>query len=390
MRDWKSLIGEALKFSAHQVERVVDRASRRIRRRMGWTRPPQIIPYRGYGSSTEVFLEGRVIEEQPLGAPRADDAWWENALAMYRRFRTRDVSGMPVQATFLGHAQQTVTDDEGYYRFHIPLDEPPDGGALWHDVELTLPENVSAKRAATTATGSVMIARPDSQFGVISDIDDTIMKSHATDILTAARLTFFQNARTRLALPGTAAFYQALHRGVDGDRRNPFFYISSSAWNLYDLLTDFLELNSIPAGPVLLRDLGIDPTKFIKTGHEHKLDKIRQILNTFPDLPFLLVGDEGQKDPWLYEQIAREFPGRIRAIYIRDIRHHHRGREIARLASELAPLGVELLLIPDTTAAAVHAAEQGWIERQELAVIREDRDADITEQEAADGVLREN
>ena len=389
MRDWKSLIGEALKLSAHQAERVVDRVSRCVRRRMGWTRPPQIIPYRGYGSSTEVFLEGRVIEEQPLGTPCADDAWWKNALAMYRRFRTRDVSDVPVQAMFLGQTQQTVTDDEGYYRFHLSLDRPPDNGALWHDVELRLPAEVRAGTAAKTATGSVMIARRDSQFGVISDIDDTIMKSHATDILNAARLTFFQNARTRLALPGTAAFYQALHRGSDGQRRNPIFYISSSAWNLYDLLTDFLELNSIPAGPVLLRDLGIDPTKFIKTGHEHKLDKIRQILATFPDLPFLLVGDEGQKDPWLYEQIAREFPGRIRAIYIRDIRHRHRDEEIAQLTSKLAPLGIELLLIEDTTAAAVHAAERGWIEPHELDAIRENRDLDIIERKSAEQVPRE-
>ncbi|MBW3539332.1 MAG: DUF2183 domain-containing protein [Planctomycetes bacterium] len=389
MRDWKSLLAEALKLTAHQLERLLEGISHRFRDRLGWTRPVQIIPYRGYGNSAEIFLQGRVVEERKLGTPEEDDAWWENALDMYRRFRARDIGGVRVQARCLGQTQETVTDEEGYYRFHLKLQNAPPNDRLWHDVEIELLEQVREEQPEVRVTGSVMIAGSDTEFGVISDIDDTIVKTHATDLLTIARLTFFHNARTRMALPGTAAFYEALHRGSNGQRLNPFFYISSSAWNLYDLFVDFLELNSIPAGPVLLRDLGIDKTKFLKTGHEHKLDKIRHILETFPDLPFLLVGDEGQKDPSLYEQITHECPGRIRAIYIRDLRNKHRDEEIARLATELQQLGVDLLLIEDTTGAAEHAAANDWIGPHEVERVRQDCNADLTDRDAAERILRD-
>ena len=136
MRDWKSLLAEALKLSAHQTDRLLEGVSHRFRDRIGWTRPVQIIPFRGYGNSAEVFFEGRVLEERKLGTPKEEDAWWENALDMYRRFRARDIGGVRVQAIFLGETQETVTDDEGYYRFHIGLDQHPPGDRLWHDVEI--------------------------------------------------------------------------------------------------------------------------------------------------------------------------------------------------------------------------------------------------------------
>lgn len=378
MQDWKTLLAEGLKLTAHEVERAFEAASHRFRDRMGWTRPVQIVPFHGYGNTAEIFLQGRVLEHRELGTPHDDNRWWENALDMYRRFDSRDIGGVRVKATFAGQVEEVVTDEEGYYRFHISLDRCPDNERLWHGVEFELLDQVRDDQPDVRATGAVMIPTSRTEFGVISDLDDTVIKSHATDLLNIARLTFFHNARTRMALPGTAAFYQALHRGSDGAQLNPFFYTSSSAWNLYDLLIDFLELNEIPAGPVLLRDLGFDRTKFIKTGHEHKLDKVRQILETYSDIPFLLIGDEGQKDPWLYEQIAREFPSRIRAVYIRDIRARNRDEEIARLAGELKHIGVELLLIEDTHAAAEHAVARGWIPPGALDLIRDDRNMDLT------------
>ena len=107
---------------------------------------------------------------------------------------------------------------------------------------------------------------------------------------------------------------------------NPIFYVSSSPWNLYEHLDEFLALHRIPAGPLLLRDWGLSRHGFAPGGgHSHKLDKIRGVLETFERLPFILIGDSGQEDAEHYRTIVREFPGRIRCVYIRNVPLTRRG-----------------------------------------------------------------
>jgi phosphatidate phosphatase APP1 len=97
-----------------------------------------------------------------------------------------------------------------------------------------------------------MIPSPSARFAVVSDIDDTVIQSHAASLLRAVFEIFFSNARTRLCL--RRRLYQALQRGMNGQEHNPIFYVSSSPWNFYDLLVEFLERQQLPAGPMFLRD----------------------------------------------------------------------------------------------------------------------------------------
>jgi phosphatidate phosphatase APP1 len=224
------------------------------------------------------------------------------------------------------------------------------------------------ERDETTSTGKVLVPPDGAQFGVISDIDDTILQSSATDLFRMARLTFFNNAYTRTPFPKVSAFYRALERGAGGAGPNPIFYVSSSAWNLYDLLDDFLRVHDIPEGPILLRDLGLDSEKLIASGHDHKLEKIDEILSFYPRLAFLLIGDSGQRDPWIYREAVRRHPGRILAVYIRDVSSRRRD-EIAAIANELAEEKVDMLLVQDAEAAARHAAANGLISDEALAEI---------------------
>ncbi len=154
------------------------------------------------------------------------------------------------------------------------------------------------------------------------------------------------------------------------------FYVSSSAWNLYDLFRVFLEHNELPSGPILLRDYGIDEDKFVvEQGHRHKLRKIESIFEMYRTMRFVLVGDSGQDDPFLYQEAVRKYPGRVLAIYIRDV-HQKRRENVTRIAAEVSAGGVPMLLVPDTGAAAIHAAEHGLIESSRLGEIRVDRAAD--------------
>jgi phosphatidate phosphatase APP1 len=213
---------------------------------------------------------------------------------------------------------------------------------------------------------------------VISDLDDTVIQSRITSFLQAVRTVMLGNARTRLPFPGVAAFYQALERGGDGTRFNPIFYVSSSPWNIYDIIADFMDIQRIPTGPIHLRDwdIGLEAlsSRRLKT---HKEPIIREILDLYPSLPFILIGDDSQKDPEIYRDILDRYPGRILAIYIRNVRADPvRSASVQALAKEVHAVGSTLVLAPDTFAAATHAAMQGWIMKDALAAVQEEKRAD--------------
>jgi phosphatidate phosphatase APP1 len=182
------------------------------------------------------------------------------------------------------------------------------------------------------------------------------------------------NARTRKPFEGVAAFYRALHQGASGSEGNPIFYVSKSPWNLYVPLVEFLELQGIPAGPLLLRDYG---KHLLFAPDRHKEHGIARILATYPKLKFVLIGDSGEEDPEIYSEIVRRFPDRIRVIYIRSVhRDPARLAAIDRLIVEVKHTGCQLVLTPDSEFAATHAAGEGLIAPAALARIRRDRAAD--------------
>ena len=313
-RRWPAHVDRYLKDFVIDADEHLDAARRRYVARFGGEQPRYIAAYRAHADGGVAELSGRVLASTPLGGPKEDAGWWDNLLDTYRRFESDEVPGVALKLQFRGVDATAVTDAEGYYAVRIETPGATVSDELWENAMVSL------------ADGTLMTPQPVLQvgaaaaFGVISDIDDTILQSSILDWKTAAQLTFLHNARTRKPLPGVAKLYQSLQAGADGTRRNPVFYVSSSPWNLYDLLEDFIELNAIPFGPIFLRDIGMDEGKFIKTtGHGHKLERARELIGRYPALRWVLLGDSGQADAELYAAAAKEFGDRILAIYIRDI-----------------------------------------------------------------------
>jgi phosphatidate phosphatase APP1 len=357
----------------HKAERRYDTFKWRVKERFGLLQPLQIIPYRGFGNRQQMFISGRVLEAREMGSPKANHPWWKNAQAMINRFRTDEAPGMAVRGEFHGEVAETVTDVDGYFAMEFSIQELLPEERLWHAVHLTLP-NYYENHEPPNAEGLILVPSPHSRFGVISDIDDTVMKSSATNFWRMMKLTFLNNARTRKPFEGVSAFYRALHAGLEGDHSNPFFYVSSSPWNLYDLIHDFLDLNGIPLGPILLRDL-IEQQEYVETRHEHKLAKIKAIFETIPDLPFLLIGDSGQEDPKLYLEAVRRYPGRILAIYIRDVSAKRRPI-VEQLIEEAKAHDIDMVLAADSYVAAQHAAEHGYLRPDSLEEVQAKRQQD--------------
>ena len=351
---------------ARTVEESFDRFRFGVKERFGLLDPFEVLPYRGHGTPRELFLRGRVLEEAGISRSGQHDSVWQNVRNMARRFASDEVAGARVRATIGDLHVEVVADAEGFFDARLDLPEPLSGPTRWHPVELELLHPYSPDGARVRSTGQVLVPN-DARVGIISDIDDTVVRSHATSVLKMAWIVLVNNAHARLPFEGVAAFYEALRRGADGKAFNPIFYVSSSPWNIYDVLEDFLNVHGVPEGPLFLKDWS--PTVLGKH-HDHKLGIIRTLLRTYPDLPFVLIGDSGEKDPEIYHQTVREHPGRIRAVYIRDVTSDERDAEVRAIASEVRRLGSDMVLVPDTAVAAEHAADAGLIAPEAVSGIR--------------------
>ena len=357
--------------AARDAEMWVDRVRFDFKRRFGLLDPFEILPYRGHGTQRQLFLRGRVLEEGRVSRSTQDDTLAGNLRNMARRFRSDEVAGARILASFRGLRAHARTDEEGFFDVRFELEEMLDGPGLWHDVELDLLHPPSPGGGPVRSTAKVLVPS-GAEFGVISDLDDTVVHSRATNVVKMAWIVARNNAHTRLPFEGVSAFYEALRRGPGGEGNNPIFYVSSSPWNIYDLLEDFLDVHRVPAGPLFLKDWS--PTTLGKH-HDHKLGIIRTLLETYPDLPFVLIGDSGEKDPEIYHQAVVEHPGRIKAIYIRDVTSSERDREVYAIADELRDHDVEMVLTTDTVRAAEHAANLGLIPSRAVDRVRARRDA---------------
>lgn len=371
-----------LRKVARRLSRIavrLDHLRLRIKRRLGWLGPPLILPYRGFGNHQELYLRGKVLEDNGLAKPAHRNSLWHNFVAMYKRYISSEIPNVRLQASFEGVTKEVTTNDTGYFEVKFHLSEALLTQQNWVEIDLELIDQVIAKQREVRVKGQVMISQDTQQFGVISDVDDTILISKATSFYKKIRLMLLKNARTRLPFEGVAAFYDALQKGIDGTYVNPIFYVSSSSWNLYDLLVDFCEVRGIPKGPFLLRDSRLDEFKFLSSIHTgHKLRKIHHILSTYDHTNFILIGDSGQKDAEIYRQVIEEFPGRILAVYIRDVSNAAHKEAVREIAKALRTTGVEMLLVADTEAAARHAAQQGYIDPRTLPEITREKKQDHT------------
>lgn len=370
-----------------------ERLRERLARRLSATSFYSVAAYAGYGTPQRIRLRGRVLRGSPIPAGQPNDRLWRNLHAVYTRMESDEVPGATVRLEMAGATVDTITDSEGYYDVWLaperllPVPWQTGRARLLYarGAQMgALAETTAERPLAEAALTALVPVQPG--FGIISDIDDTVLISDAAHLLRMAQRLFLGNASTRLPFEGVAEFYQALQRGPTGSPTtpaqdvaadsiqsvaepppqpamglNPIFYVSSSPWNLYDLLTEFFALNGIPPGPLFLRDFGITSNPTAAGHHGHKLGAIEEILGMWPALPFVLLGDSGQQDPEIYTEVVRRHGDRIRAIYVRDVSDDARDRQVVHLAAETTRLGVPMLLTPDSHAARAHAAEFGLI-----------------------------
>jgi phosphatidate phosphatase APP1 len=349
------------------VGAIAGGAWRFVGRQLGGRQHLMIVPYLGFGNATMVSIRGRVLDEMGFKPHSLQDSAWSNVAALYQRLESDQVMGAKVRASFQGAQVDAVTDRGGYFTIDIALPAPL-AQSGWHQVALEL------VGTDVRAVADVIIPPASARFGVISDIDDTVLWTNVTNKLNMALMLARSNPFTRKPFKGVAALYRALHAGVGGAEGNPVFYVSSSPWHLFDPLVEFMRLQGIPLGPLMLRELSVRSLLKPDLSRNHKLDTIEKILRAYPALPFVLIGDSGERDPEIYAEILRRHPQSIKVIYIRNVNPDPaRIDALDRLAEQVGASGAQLVLTSDSAAAAAHAVAEGLIAVDALAAVRQDK-----------------
>jgi phosphatidate phosphatase APP1 len=332
---------------------------RGVKRKLGVLAPLRVTLYGGYGRPTEVCVRGRVLEEHDGDVPTPGDRRLRNFKRAFSQFESDEVPGVEVTLTVHGTRARVITDDDGYFFVRLPLRSGAPGG--WLDVEATVTATPYPISSSVTARGSVLIPHEGARFGVISDIDDTILRSHVGNKAKLLYLTLLGNALTRLSFEGTTELYQGL---LAGGGNAPFFYVSKSMWNIFPLLEHFIDHQKLPRGPLLLRDIGLLNDRRTVP---HKAHAIAEILGTYPEKPFVLIGDSGEQDLQIYLRAARECPGRIATLLIRNVSSGRRAAELRELAQREAPPGCPALVFDSSEQAIEHCTELGLWSKPVLA-----------------------
>jgi phosphatidate phosphatase APP1 len=317
----------------------------------------RIVPHLGHAGPGHTVVRGRVLDNaEPAAAIRGEGM----GAALRRtldRFLTRELPGVPLRISIGGRTSDVATDAEGYFDVRLDGGQPP-SAAPWADAVVELAASYRGVYGPHRATVPVRVPGPAVTFGVISDVDDTIVHTGAQRALAMTLRTFAGSELTRTPMPGAPELYRALAAGSSGADDNPVFYVSSSPWNLHGFLTSFLTHRGFPLGPLMLRDLlGTGERRTHATG---KLAGIREILEVHADLRFVLLGDSGQHDPEIYAEAVRRFPGRILAVYIREVRLDPLDGRVETVQESWDDT-VPFVLAADSAAIARHAAGLGLI-----------------------------
>jgi phosphatidate phosphatase APP1 len=294
--------GDVAVPALHRAARLEDAVHARVEprlRRRGWRLT--LVAYTGYGAPGWARVMARVMLTRPDPRSGKDPA----KLRGWRSFATLPVKDVPVVVEAGGRLQETRTDRGGYVDCVVDADLTPG----WANVRLSCED-------AEPVEAPVRVVDPEMRFGIISDIDDTVMVTALPRPLLAAWNTFVLDEHARSAVPGMAVLYERL---VNANPGAPVFYLSTGAWNVAPTLTRFLSRHLYPAGPLLLTDWGPTQDRWFRSGRAHKRATLGRLAGEFPEMRWLLVGDDGQHDQEIYSDFAAAHPDNVAAVAIRHL-----------------------------------------------------------------------
>jgi phosphatidate phosphatase APP1 len=315
--------------------------------------------YNGYGHKNNIILYGHVLQGKHTKENKYSNNPLINAHHLLRIFMVKPRSGCILEMQWGDQIFTTISESDGFFKFEWQSKTEVNYG--WHAVDVHLLSRNG--EIVTKAKGKFFIPN-STQYAFISDIDDTLLISHSSSSLKKLRLLFIRNPRSRKPFEDGVKFYHLLSLAhSDPFIPNPFFYVSSSEWNLYEYLTEFFLHNGFPEGVLILNKIKrfYQLFKTGKSNHQLKFHRISRILDLFPKQNFILLGDNSQRDPELYKALANQYPDQIHAIYIRKIRHRTIN-STKRILDSISNKNIHVCLFANNAEAILHSKQIGLIE----------------------------
>ncbi|PHH89195.1 hypothetical protein CDD83_6517 [Cordyceps sp. RAO-2017] len=227
-----------------------------------------------------------------------------NLMARIAPFLTNPHVALPITIFFYDDTQSqsrtVLTNDAGHFVIRAQLEFVPTG------VRVLANERLSA-------TQDVTIIEP---LGVslISDVDDTVKHSN----ISAGAREIFRNTFVRelgdLTVDGVREWYNEMD-----DLGVSIHYCSNSPWQLFPVLASFFKLGGLPPGSLHLKQYSGMLQGIFEPVAERKKTTLNHLMRDFPERKFILVGDSGEADLEVYTELALANPGRILAVFIRDV-----------------------------------------------------------------------
>ncbi|MCG9972683.1 App1 family protein [Christiangramia crocea] len=314
--------------------------------------------YRGYVNEEELVVFGHLFESWAPDKYSIDKRGIRHAYAILHKFRIKPLSNFKVRLQFKNLDITTKTMEDGYFRFTVPYDADLEPG--WHEYVVTC----KMYDFGMIEKGELLKPFP-SKLGVISDIDDTFLISHSRSFFKKLYVMLSKNINKRMVFDDVVKHYQRLSSaGQDSEKAsNSFFYVSSSEWNLYDFISEFSNLHDLPKAVIKLKKIKTGLRDFITSGrgnHDHKFIKIKDIISFYPHLQYVLLGDDSQHDPFLYERICKTFPMNIKAVYVRQTTHKQK-KKVQRVMANLESMNVHTCYFRNSEKAIMHSEREGLI-----------------------------
>jgi len=314
--------------------------------------------YRGYLNDQELIVFGHVFKSWAPDKYRMDRGGIRHAFSIIHMFNISPISNIRVRLEFKGTVVETKTLNDGYFRFNIPFNEELESG--WHDYTITCKIN----SFGIVEIGEVL--KPfKSKYGIISDIDDTILISRSNNFFKKLYIILLKNINKRKVFNEVVPHYMALstygQQNINGF--NSFFYVSSSEWNLYSFINDFAQIHNLPKAVIKLKKIktGIIDLLFSGRGsHDHKFEKIKDIISFYPNIQYVLLGDDSQRDPDIYERICKIFPLNVKAVYIRHTAKDKK-QKTQKILDNIEDLGVATCYFKHSEKAIMHSKKIGII-----------------------------
>ena len=325
------------------------------------TNSPAIKLYQGFGNATHCFIYGHVLSLGPMPRKKYRQVFLLNTLAVLRLFIVRPIAGAVVQIEWEGKVLESITEADGFFKFEWqPVTPTPPGN---YSIEAWLINKTNGSRI-TSSSANITVPHVN-QFAFISDIDDTFLISHSSNLRKRLFVLLTENARSRKPFDGVVNHYNLLSMAGAAEKTcNAFFYVSSSEWNLYEYIREFARLHQLPDGVYLLNQLKRFNQVF-KTGqnnHKTKFMRIVRILEAFPQQVFILLGDDSQEDPNIYASIVEHFPRQIFCVYIRMV--NQQPKEAVQLKlKEIENAGLPYCYFKHSAEAVIHSKIIGIIKQ---------------------------